>query len=248
MMKKLTQTIFGFALALAFTLPTTAVLSAGAESEWVNNTYKAPYELNTGIIGYPTVTAFIDNEAELNAIKGLNLKAEKAPAMVYLRVKAVDGALQVCSESGDVLTTLTDVLNHYTRNRIIPAFYVAAGDLETASVLQGYIREHEIEDAFVVSPDVETLHSVIYFETDMGTSKLIVGGILEIADADEKSLTDVSHALGSAGARCVLVTASDFPKPIYFSGVVLCLLPVLTLFLIFQNTIMDISLSGGVKE
>lgn len=40
----------------------------------------------------------------------------------------------------------------------------------------------------------------------------------------------------------------EMSKPIYFSGVVLCLLPVLTLFLIFQNTIMDISLSGGVKE
>ena len=212
MMKKLTQTIFGFSLALALLAPTATVLSAGAESEWVNNTYKAPYELNTGIIGYPTVTAFIDNEAELNAIKGLNLKAEIAPAMVYLRVKAVEGVLQVCSESGETLTTLTDVLNHYTRNRIIPAFYVAAGDTETASVLQGYIREHEIEDAFVVSPDVETLHSVIYFETDMGTSKLIVGGILEIADAGQTSLTDISRALGSAGARCVLVTASDFPK------------------------------------
>ena len=40
----------------------------------------------------------------------------------------------------------------------------------------------------------------------------------------------------------------NISKPVFFAGVVLCLVPVLTLFLIFQNTIMDISISGGVKE
>lgn len=40
----------------------------------------------------------------------------------------------------------------------------------------------------------------------------------------------------------------DMSMPIYFTGVVLCLIPVFTLFMIFRNTIMDMSLGGGVKE
>ena len=40
----------------------------------------------------------------------------------------------------------------------------------------------------------------------------------------------------------------EMNMPIYFSGIVICMIPVLTLFLVFQNTIMDISMSGGVKE
>jgi raffinose/stachyose/melibiose transport system permease protein/N-acetylglucosamine transport system permease protein len=40
----------------------------------------------------------------------------------------------------------------------------------------------------------------------------------------------------------------NISKPVFFAGVVICMIPVLTLFLVFQNTIMDISISGGVKE
>lgn len=40
----------------------------------------------------------------------------------------------------------------------------------------------------------------------------------------------------------------EMSMPIYFTGVMLCLLPVLTLFLIFRNTIMEMSLGGGIKE
>ncbi len=40
----------------------------------------------------------------------------------------------------------------------------------------------------------------------------------------------------------------EMNMPIYFSGIVICMLPVFVLFLIFQNTIMEISMSGGVKE
>ena len=40
----------------------------------------------------------------------------------------------------------------------------------------------------------------------------------------------------------------EMNMPIYFSGIVICMLPVLILFLVFQNTIMEISMSGGVKE
>jgi ABC-type glycerol-3-phosphate transport system permease component len=40
----------------------------------------------------------------------------------------------------------------------------------------------------------------------------------------------------------------EMNMPIYFSGIVICMLPVLMLFLVFQNTIMEISMSGGVKE
>lgn len=40
----------------------------------------------------------------------------------------------------------------------------------------------------------------------------------------------------------------NISKPVFFAGVMLCMIPVLTLFLVFQNTIMDISISGGVKE
>lgn len=40
----------------------------------------------------------------------------------------------------------------------------------------------------------------------------------------------------------------NMSKPVFFAGVTLCMLPVLILFLAFQNTIMDISISGGVKE
>ncbi len=44
--------------------------------------------------------------------------------------------------------------------------------------------------------------------------------------------------------------ANDFSlsMPIYFAGVVLCVIPALVLFLVFQNTIMDMTVSGGVKE
>ena len=41
---------------------------------------------------------------------------------------------------------------------------------------------------------------------------------------------------------------NQMSMPIYYAGVMLCLIPVFTLFMIFQNTIMDISISGGVKE
>lgn len=40
----------------------------------------------------------------------------------------------------------------------------------------------------------------------------------------------------------------EMSMPVYFTGIFLCFLPAFALFLIFQNTIMDISLSGGVKE
>jgi ABC-type glycerol-3-phosphate transport system permease component len=40
----------------------------------------------------------------------------------------------------------------------------------------------------------------------------------------------------------------DMSMPLYFTGVMLCLIPVFTLFMIFRNTIMDMSLGGGVKE
>ena len=40
----------------------------------------------------------------------------------------------------------------------------------------------------------------------------------------------------------------DLSMPVYFTGVFLCFVPAFVLFMIFQNTIMDISLSGGVKE
>jgi len=41
---------------------------------------------------------------------------------------------------------------------------------------------------------------------------------------------------------------NEMSMPIYYAGVMLCLIPVFTLFMVFQNTIMDISISGGVKE
>jgi len=40
----------------------------------------------------------------------------------------------------------------------------------------------------------------------------------------------------------------EMSMPVYFTGVVLCLIPVFVLFMIFRNTIMDMSLGGGVKE
>ena len=40
----------------------------------------------------------------------------------------------------------------------------------------------------------------------------------------------------------------DLSMPVYFTGVFLCFIPAFVLFMVFQNTIMDISLSGGVKE
>ena len=40
----------------------------------------------------------------------------------------------------------------------------------------------------------------------------------------------------------------NLTMPVYFTGVFLCFIPAFVLFMFFQNTIMDISLSGGVKE
>lgn len=40
----------------------------------------------------------------------------------------------------------------------------------------------------------------------------------------------------------------DFDNGVYYAGVSLCLIPIVIIFILFQNTIMDMSLSGGVKQ
>ena len=198
-------------LITALMVPTfSALAEEQSEPITVNNNYKTTYELSTGIIGYATVSAYIDSQSELDAIKNLSGATDKAPAIAYLRVKDVDGVLKVADKDGNILTTLTDVLNNYTADKIIPAFYLTAGDTATATSLQTYIRDNDIQDAFVVSSDGELINSVLFVPNALGGySKLRMGGILEFTDCKDMSWLEINRACASAGARVALIDYSD---------------------------------------
>ena len=199
-------------LVLSISILASSTVAFADQTEKVNNTYKDTYELDTGIINYASITAFIDNAEQLNDIK-LAVEEGKTPAMVYLRVKQIDGVLKVVAKDGAILTSLTDVLNNYTGDTIIPAFYLENSDTDTASVLQRYIIKHNICDAFVVSSDADLLASVIIYKNSMGTnSKLQVGGMLIIEDCAELSLAQINSLANKAKSRAVLVNAKDFSK------------------------------------
>lgn len=196
-----------------------AVTSTQADSAlYVNNTVKDTYRLDTGIIGYATVTAFINTADDLNAVKGLRYDADKAPAMVYLYTRSVEGSLCVTSADGEVITSLTDVINNYTRNKIIPAFYLTAGDYRTAADLQAYLLEYDIKDAFVVSADAETLTACTHYNNAAGKlTRLRAASMLEFADCKNLSWREINETCSVAGARTCLIrfndkTASEFEE------------------------------------
>ena len=209
-MKKLLLSITcAIAMLFSFVVPVT-VTKADTEFRYVNNTVKDTYRLNTGMIGYATVTAFINNQADLDAIKGLRYDADKAPAMAFLYTKSVDGRLSVTSKDGEVITSLTDVLNNYTRNKVIPAFYLTAGDTQTALDLQEYLLKYEIKDAFVVSSDAQTLETCLkYYNTAGARAKLRATGMLEFIDCKNTSWREINETCSAVGARTCLINYKD---------------------------------------
>ena len=210
-MKKFSFTLLIIMLITALMVPTfSALAEEQSEPITVNNNYKTTYELSTGIIGYATVSAYIDSQSELDAIKNLSGATDKAPAIAYLRVKDVDGVLKVADKDGNILNTLTDVLNNYTADKIIPAFYLTAGDTVTAMSLQTYIRDNDIQDAFVVSSDGELINSVLFVPSVLGGySKLRLGGILEFTDCKDMEWIDINMACAAAGARVAMIDYAD---------------------------------------
>lgn len=209
-MKKITLTLLLLTLCVSLCMPT--ISAYASMSTEVNNNYKTTYELDTGIIGYATVTTFIDTADDLEAIKGLSDLSAKAPAMAILRVKNSSG-LKVVDKNGEELASLTDVINDYTADKIIPAFYVSGGDTNTASSLQNYIVTNDIEDAFVISNNGDTLKSVLFRKNVMGTySKLIVGGMLEFENAKDLTWKEINVACYNSGARVALIDYNDKTK------------------------------------
>jgi len=208
-MKKLLSLLCVFALLISISIPTFSAF-ADTENMIVNNTVKDTYRLNTGIIGYGSVNAFIDSKNDLEDIKGLRYDADKAPASAILRTKYIDGTLYITDKSGEKLTTVTDVLNNYTRNKIIPAFYLNGGDFDTAKELQAYLIKHEIEDGFVISADRDVLKSCIYYENRIGNKvRLHLGGVLEFNDCSDLTWSEISTICASVGARAAIVNYKD---------------------------------------
>lgn len=209
-MKKILLSITcAIVLLMGVFVPAT-LTKADTDFRYVNNTVKDTYRLDTGIIGYATVTAFINDSADLNAIKGLRYDADKAPAMVFLYTKSVDGNLKITSKSGEVLTSITDVLNNYTRNKVIPAFYLTAGDTETALNLQAYILKHNIKDAFIVSSDADTLTACTnYYNTAGALSRIRPASMLEFTDCKNLSWRQINETCSHAGARACLIDYND---------------------------------------
>lgn len=197
-------------LLIGAIFPVTVTFTQADSDTYVNNTVKDTYRLDTGIIGYATVTAFINDVADLNEIKGLRYDADKAPATVYLYTRSVDGELYVTTDGGEVITFLTDVLNNYTRNKIIPAFYLTENDYDTAADLQAYLLEHDIKDAFVVSADAATLTACTHYRNAAGALvRLRAASMLEFADCKNLTWREINEKCSAAGARACLIDFND---------------------------------------
>ena len=44
-----------------------------------------------------------------------------------------------------------------------------------------------------------------------------------------------------------IINTRNLDMPVLFAGILMSMVPIVVLFAIFQNSIMDISLSGGLK-
>ena len=188
---------------LLCTLSVNSAVFVNAESVIVDNGIKSVYELDTGIIGYPSVITFVDSAKDLE-----KLDTAKTPAMAILRVKK-GAELIVTDAEGQNLAPLIVVLNNTLKDKIIPAFYVS--DTETAAAVGEFIDEYELFDDFVVSSDAEILRQIIFYEDLIGeTNRRNVAGMLEIADTETLTFSDMSALAAAAGARCALVDINDF--------------------------------------
>lgn len=203
-MKKLV----GIFLSLLITLSAIAVpfIGVGYAEESVDiSAVKETYKIETGIVGYPTVTTFVDGQSQLDKLS----TDEKTPAMAFLRVKANGETLNVVDKNGVTIAELYDCLANGLGNRIIPAFYVQAEDSETAQKVCAFIKKWGLVDCAVVSSDGELLQSV-YFETVDGVTRTRgVSCILEVTDGRGKSLLDLSNMAASVGARAVLMDMDE---------------------------------------
>lgn len=200
-MKKIACLILISLLLCSFSF--NSAVFANAESVTVDNGIKSVYELDTGIIGYPSVITFVDSAKDLE-----KLDTAKTPAMAVLRVKK-GAELVVTDAEGKNLASLIAVLNNTLKDKIIPAFYVS--DTETAAAVGEFIDEYELFDDFVVSNDAEILKSVVFYKDLIGEIKRrSVGGMLELSDTQDLSFSDMSELAAAAGARCVLVDINEF--------------------------------------
>ena len=102
----------GLLLSLIVTLSAVACAVFGvgyADTSVDISAIKDTYKIKTGIIGYPTVTTFVDDKDQLDGLSG----AEKTPAMAFLRVKANDDDINVVDKSGTQIYRLYDCLARY---------------------------------------------------------------------------------------------------------------------------------------
>ncbi len=195
-------------LTLIITVSFAPTFSVSAEDAVSINSIKSVYELDSKIIGYPTVTTFIDDSGDLDRLAFSN----KTPAMVFLRLSA-GAEVNVVDVDGKVIAPLFYVLKNVLKNSIIPAFYVS--DSETANALVDFIVQYDILDCTVVSSDGEILKSVLYYNDEGGFNRRRqVGGMLEIEDATNVTVKNISETASSFGARNVLVNVDHFNKDV----------------------------------
>ena len=195
-------------LTLIITVSFAPTFSVSAEESVSINSIKSVYELDSKIIGYPSVTTFIDDSGDMDRIALSN----KTPAMAFLRLSA-GAEVNVVDIDGKVIAPLYYVLQNVLKDKIIPAFYVA--DTQTAKAITNFIDENGIFDCTVVSPDGEILKSVLYYNDEGGFSRRRkVGGMLEISDATDMSMKEISEKASSFGARNVLVNIDDLDKQV----------------------------------
>ena len=202
----------GLLLSLIVTLSAVACAVFGvgyADTSVDISAIKDTYKIKTGIIGYPTVTTFVDEKDQLDGLSG----AEKTPAMAFLRVKANDDDINVVDKSGTQIYRLYDCLANKLGNKIIPAFYVQAGDTITAQKICEFIEEYSLTDCMVVSSDSALLNSVYYFVDNSGAIRQRgIGCMLEVLDAKNKTHVQLSEMAASAGARAVIISADTYTE------------------------------------
>lgn len=75
---------------------------------------------------------------------------------------------------------------------------------------------------------------------------IMVGFIDRWGDSNTALLYMKNHPSLASGMY-IYGLRDSYNIPVYFAGFIMCMVPVLTLFLVFQKSIMDIQLEGGLK-
>ena len=123
------------------------ICSAGAESDDSDTAfpYSSVYEPETSWSVSATVAWEADNT--VFAVAG----AEKRPGTVFVYP---DAALRILDRNGRVIADNIDSFVEKTAGTLIPAFYIR--DRATAATLKAWLKEHGLQDCFVVSaPDLQ---------------------------------------------------------------------------------------------